>query len=155
MFLKDNPLNIHKMRALIIATVILLPFFSNGQAHLGSTLSDIKGRYPGKEFTVELTNDGTKIASAEMPFGTFYYVINQETGLTEMCLQVPDDLYALNAQVEIYNRKYVIVSEKSWKAYLEGGGIMKIDLTYDEDLETYLFLYTELSNQQNFRTTEL
>jgi hypothetical protein len=36
---------------------------------------------------------------------------------------------ALNAQVEIYTKKYVIVSETSWKAYLEGGGIMEIDLS--------------------------
>lgn len=143
------------MRTIIIATVILLPFFSNAQAHLGSTLSEIKGRYPGKEFSMTVTDDGSKIVSAEMPFGTFYYVLNPETQLSDMCLQIPNDMEALNAQVEIYNKKYVIVSETSWKAYLEGGGIMIIDLTYDKELKSYLFLYTELSKQQNYRTTEL
>jgi hypothetical protein len=155
MSLKDKPLNINQMKTLIIAIVILLPFLSNGQAHLGSTFSDIKGRYPGKEFSIKLADDGTKIASADMTFGTFYYVFNQETGLTVMCLQVPDDMKALNTQVEIYNKKYVIVSDRSWKAYLEGGGIMKIDLEYDEDLKSYLFLYTDLSEPTKFRTSEL
>jgi len=49
---------------------------------------------------------------------------------------------ALNAQVEIYNKKYVIISETSWKAYLEGGGLMKINLTYDKDYKIYVFSYT-------------
>jgi len=155
MFLKNNLLKINQMKTLIITLVNLLPLISNGQAHLGSTLSDIKGFYPEKEFSVEYTDDGTKIASAEMPFGTFYYVFNRETGFSDMCLQIPDDMEALNAQVEIYNRKYVIVSERSWKAYLEGGGIMKIDLEYDEDMKYYLFLYTHLSERTNYRTTDL
>jgi len=50
---------------------------------------------------------------------------------------------ALNAQVEVYNKKYVIVSETSWKAYLEGGGIMKINLTFDEKNKLYIFYYTQ------------
>jgi hypothetical protein len=48
---------------------------------------------------------------------------------------------ALNAQVENYNKKYVIVSETSWKAYLDGGSIMRINLVYDEENKTYFFTY--------------
>ena len=69
-----------------------------------------------------------------------------------MCVQIPDNLQALNTQVEIYNKKYVIISEKSWKAYLDGGETMKIDLKYNEEYETYLFYYTFWIKSQNANT---
>ena len=31
----------------------------------------------------------------------------------------------LNGQVEVYDKKYVIVSNTEWKVYLEDGGSMK------------------------------
>ena len=130
------------MKNLIIAIISLIPLFGNGQAHLGSTLTDIKVLYPQKEFSVEYTDDGSLTAQTDMPYGTFIYFFDKETELSRLCIQLPDNMVALNAQVEIYNRKYVIVSETSWKAYLEGGGIMEIKLTYDEDLKTYVFIYT-------------
>jgi hypothetical protein len=44
--------------------------------------------------------------------------------------------------VEIYNKKYVIISENSWKAYLEGGGMLKINLEYNEKQKIYIFYYS-------------
>lgn len=130
------------MKKLIFALILMLPLIGNAQAHLGSTLTDIKALHPDKEFTVKYTDDGIKYAYASMYYGTFFYYFDKETGLSNLCLQIPDNMTALNAQVEIYNKKYVIISETSWKAYLEGGGLMKINLTYDEDLENYVFIYT-------------
>lgn len=130
------------MKKLIFALLIVLPFIGKAQAHLGSSLADIKARYPDKFFKIEYTNDGTKYTTAEQPYGTFIYYFDKETGLTNLCIQIPDNMTALNAQVEVYNKKYVIVSETSWKAYLEGGGIMKINLTYDEENKIYTFYYT-------------
>ena len=77
-----------------------------------------------------------------MSLGTFIYYFDNETGLTSFCIQIPKDLVSLKAQVEIYNKKYVIISETSWKAYLEGGGLMKINLKYDEDSKSYYFTYS-------------
>ena len=74
--------------------------------------------------------------------GEFIYYFDGDTGLSYYCIQIPDNLEALNAQIEIYNQKYVIISETSWKAYLGGGGTMKINLTYDKEYDTYLFNYT-------------
>lgn len=130
------------MKKLIFALLIVLPFIGKAQAHLGSSLADIKARYPDKFFKIEYTNDGTKYTTAEQPYGTFIYYFDKETGLTNLCIQIPDNMTALNAQVEVYNKKYVIVSETSWKAYLEGGGIMKINLTYDEENKIYTFYYS-------------
>ena len=112
------------------------------QAHLGASLSDIKELHSDKVFKIDYTNQGQKYASAEMNYGTFVYYFDNETGLSNYCLQIPDNITALNAQVEVYNKKYVIISEKCWKAYLEGGGLMNINLTYDEEGEFYFFSYT-------------
>ena len=130
------------MKKLIIVFIAMFPLLVKAQAHLGSSLSDLKSRHPDKYFKIAYTNDGTKYATTEHLLGTFIYYFDGETGLTFMCVQIPDNLQALNTQVEIYNKKYVIISEKSWKAYLDGGETMKIDLKYNEEYETYLFYYT-------------
>jgi len=130
------------MKKLIFAIIVMLPILCKAQAHLGSTLADIKAMYPDKVFKVDYTTSGRKYASAEMYYGTFVYYFDKETGLSNYCIQHTDNMTALNAQVEVYNKKYVIISETSWKAYLEGGGIMKIKLVYDEEYKLYVFQYT-------------
>jgi hypothetical protein len=130
------------MKNLYFFILILLPFMSEAQAHLGESFSGLESRYPDLTFEVETTNDGTIYTTAQQLFGTFIYYFDGETGLTNLCVQIPDDLQALNAQVEIYNKKYVIISETSWKAYLDGGSTMEINLIYNEEYETYIFYYT-------------
>lgn len=120
----------------------MYPFIMNAQAHLGSSFADLKSRYPEKKFKIEYTNAGRKYTTAEQPYGTFIYYFDNETNMTDFCIQIPNNMTALNAQVEAYNKKYVIVSETTWKAYLEGGGIMNITLTYDEENKVYVFYYT-------------
>mgnify|MGYP001009222004 CR=1 FL=1 len=129
------------MKHLILILALSVPFLCNAQAHLGSTLSDIKQMHPDKTFTINYTDDGTKYASAEMSLGTYIYYFDKETALSYYCIQIPNNMTALNTQVEIYNKKYVIVSETSWKAYLDGGGLMKINLEYNENHKLYIFEY--------------
>jgi hypothetical protein len=119
-------------------------FSSTGktQAHLGFSLTEIKSFHPDKNFKIEYTDDGSKYTTANQALGTFIYCFDKETNLTDMCMQIPYELEALNAQIEIYNKKYVIISESSWIAYLEGGRTMNINLKYDEEYETYIFYYT-------------
>lgn len=131
------------MKKVILAFLMALPLIGKSQAHIGSTLADLKARYPDKTFKIEYANDGTKYTTANQTYGTFVYYFDNETGLTKFCIQFPDNMTALNSQVEVYNKKYVIVSETSWKAYLEGGGIMKINLTFDEKSKLYIFYYTQ------------
>ena len=94
------------MIKLIFALIVMLPLFGKAQAHLGSTVADIKSLHPDKVFTTKYSNDGTKYIYTGMPFGTFYYYFDKETGLSNLCLQIPDNMTSLNAQVEIYNKKW-------------------------------------------------
>ncbi len=129
------------MKKILLCVIFLLPFFGYSQAHLGISLTELKELHNDKTFKINFTDDGTKYASAEMPFGEFSYYFGKEDGLTFRCIQIPDNMTALNAQVENYNKKYVIVSETSWKAYLDGGGIMKINLVYNEEYKAYYFTF--------------
>ena len=130
------------MKKIILTIGVLFPLILKGQAHLGSSFADLKSRYPEKKFKIEYANNGRKYTTADQPYGTFIYYFDGETNLTDFCIQIPNNMAALNAQVEAYNKKYVIVTETSWKAYLEGGGIMNINLSYDEENKLYVFYYT-------------
>lgn len=129
------------MKKIILNILLLFPLLGIAQAHLGISLTDLKELHNDKTFKIDYTTDGTKYASADMQYGEFTYYFSKVDGLTFRCIQIPNNMTALNAQVEIYNKKYVIVSETYWKAYLDGGGIMKINLIYDEEYKGYFFTY--------------
>lgn len=122
---------------------MFLPLIIMGQAHLGMSETEIRGYYPEKTFEADYTTEGLKYTSTFMRFGTFVYYFDKETGLSTSCIQIIDELPYLNGQVEDYNNKYVIISNTKWKAYLEEGGILNIELKYKEDYKCYVFYYSE------------
>ena len=122
--------------------LVLVPVLSKAQAHLGSTLSEIKALHPENDFEIDYTKSGIKYASTDMALGTFIYYFDGTTGLSYLCVQIPSNLTNLNTQVEIYNKKYVVTSKTSWTAYLEGGSIMYIKLKYEEEYKLYSFIYS-------------
>lgn len=130
------------MRKLLFILIILLPIYSIAQAHLGITEKEIRDLHSEKTFEVGYNNDGEKYISSFMYFGTFVYYFDKETKLSNYCIQLVNELPYLNGQVEAYNKKYVIVSDSEWKAYLEGGNILKIKLSYNEEHKFYVFKYS-------------
>ncbi len=131
------------MKSFLLLMISSLPFIMFGQAHLGISETEIRRSYPEKTFEVDYTNQGQKYISTFMRFGTFVYYFDQETSLSSSCIQIIDELAYLNGQVETYNKKYVIISDTKWKAYLEEGGILNIELQYKEDYKCYVFYYSE------------
>ena len=130
------------MRGLMFLFIVFSPILSNAQAYLGLTEKEIRNLHSDKTFEEGYTDDGEKYISAFMNYGDFFYYFDKKTKLSIFCVQVIYEIPYLNAQVEAYNKKYVIVSDTKWKAYLEGGLIMKINLNYDEEYKLYVFSYT-------------
>jgi hypothetical protein len=130
------------MKRLMFLFIVFLPILSNAQAHLGSTEKEIRDLHSDKTFEVGYSDNGEKYICAFMIYGTFFYFFDKETRLSNFCIQAIDKMPYLNGQVEAYNKKYVIVSDTEWKAYLEGGGTMNIELKYNEEYEKYIFYYT-------------
>ena len=129
------------MKKIILLFIITLPLLVNAQAHLGATLDEIRKMHPDNYFKINYTTDGTKYDSSDMDLGNYSYYFNSN-GLSYMCIQIPSNMQNLNTQVEIYNKKYVVVSKTSWRAYLDGGGMMNINLTYESEYKVYVFYYT-------------
>jgi hypothetical protein len=129
------------MKKLLFLLIVFLPILSNAQAHLGSTEKEIRDLHSDKTFEIGYSDDGEKYIHTFMIYGTFFYYFDKETGLSNFCMQIVDKMPYLNGQVEAYNKKYVIISDTKWKAYLEGGGVLNIILSYNEKLEAYVFYY--------------
>jgi hypothetical protein len=70
------------MKKVIFAVLFILPILVSAQAHLGSTLAEIKESHPDNVFTIDYTNQGQKYAQSEMYYGTFVYYFDNETGLS-------------------------------------------------------------------------
>jgi hypothetical protein len=125
------------MKKLIL---LLLPFLGYSQAHLGHTEYEIRSYHTDVDFIRDWTKDGQKYLMGAMPLGTFIYYFD-EKGYSNFNVQIPRTMKDANLQAEIYNGKYVIISKTNWTAYLEGGGIMKIEMVFDEKLNTFIFRY--------------
>ena len=138
-------LNFSVMKKLIILLLVFLPLLSYSQEHLGHTEKEIREMHSDKTFDIGYTDDGEKYIGAFMNYGTFYYYFNKETELSYFCMQAVDKIHYLNAQVEAYNKKYIIVSDTEWKAYLEGGVLLKVELEYHEKIKLYVFNYNAIN----------
>ena len=125
------------MKKLIL---LLLPFLGYSQAHLGHTEYEIRSYHPDTQFKRDWTADGNKYLMGKMQLGTFIYYFNSN-GYSDFNVQVPNSIKDANYQAEIYNNKYVRTSQTSWTAYLEGGGIMKIEMVFDDKINTFVFRY--------------
>lgn len=130
------------MYKIITLTLCLIFSKAYSQAHLGATETAIKKKYPEKVWEKGTTIKGSKYISTDMIYGDFTYYFDIETGLSNFCMQIPFNAGSLNAQVEAYNKKYVITSDTSWTAYLDEGGIMYIKLKYSDETKLSAFIYT-------------
>lgn len=121
----------------------MFPAMLWGQARLGKTEVEVRSTLSDVDFTRGWTKDGNKYLMAKLPQGAFIYYFNQD-GKTNYNVFAPVSIETANAQAEVYNGKYTITSPMSWTAYLDGGGVMKIQMIYDEEYAGYIFIYTYL-----------
>ena len=129
------------MKKLLILLCIVLPVLAKSQAHLGATMKEIKDFYPNNIFTSDVTVSGNRYITTEMDRGSFTYYFDS-TGLSYLCTLIPKDLFKLNEQVQEFNHEYVITSDTTWKAYLDGGSIMYIKLSYSPQYKLSSFIYS-------------
>ncbi|MDB5110358.1 MAG: hypothetical protein JWR67_1472 [Mucilaginibacter sp.] len=128
----------------LLLTGLMYSLGASAQAHLGITELEIRNSHSDLIFKSSTTTSGSHFIYANMSLGTFFYYFDKSTGLADHCIQIPNDLTSLNTQVEIYNKKYVVTSKKSWTAYLEGDGMMYIKLLYLTEQKTYYFTYKNI-----------
>lgn len=125
----------------IMFLLLMLPLLGRAQAHLGMTESEIKSEHPGLTFTSDVTTKGVRYTSVDMAYGTFFYYFDNN-GISNYNIQIPYQMKDVNAQTEIYNNKYVILNDHSWKAYVNNGGLIYISLDYYVDSKLWVFSYS-------------
>jgi hypothetical protein len=123
----------------ILLLFVLLRLFVYSQARLGWTETQIRNDFSTVYFTTAYTDDGTKYIYGMYNGSNLAYFFD-ENGLCDFVVLYPEDQGALNYFVELYNRKYVIISDTKWKAYLTNGGVVNIELKND-DFGTFFIFY--------------
>ncbi len=120
--------------------LLLLLFCSKGysQARIGFTDKEIRKEFPKGKFKSGIDKDGDKYLSVELSTMTVIYYFNSDDRCS-LTAAIPDDQGSLNAMVEDYNKKYVIVSDKEWKMYNDNG-IMTIELVFPEKGSAYFLM---------------
>lgn len=104
-----------------------------GQARLGSTATEIKTEFWESSYNLKsgYTDDYDYYITITTDNATVTYFFNSDKVCTLTAI-IPDNQGALNFYVELYNKKYVIVSNTEWKMY-SNNGIAKINLIYPDD----------------------
>jgi hypothetical protein len=128
------------MKTLYLIAFLFLPFLVCAQARLGSTYADLVQEYSDQYLEIRYANDGTPYTIVNFSFGSAAHYFN-ENFLVKKSILIPYTIKDLNSIIQVYNDKYVVLSETAWKAYVDGGGIINITLTYNEDTNHYIFHY--------------
>lgn len=122
------------MKKIISFLILLIPIFGLSQVpYLGNSLYDLEKKYPNKNLKISFAKDDTKIATVETENGNYNYYFDNKTGITDYCIQFLPNNKLLNYQIEFYNKNFVVISDKNWKAYLSDGVILTINLIYDPE----------------------
>ena len=130
------------LKVLIISIPLLLnSFVIFSQARVGSSASDIKEEYAESRYNLKdgYDKDNDYYIKITTVDATVYYYFNADKicTITEI---IPDNQGSLNSFVEIYNKRYVIISSTQWKMYSKNG-IANIELIYPKS-GGYFFLWT-------------
>jgi len=119
------------MKTIVLIALCLLLNIGLAQSRLGLSTHDIRK---------ELNELGIKITSGFDSKGKYYYDVSDanvdvryyfHNSVCDMTLIMPKSAAHLNALVEGYNKRYVIISKTHWRAY-DIDGVTEITLIIDE-----------------------
>jgi hypothetical protein len=130
---------------ILMLTLFLLsyPLKINAQSRIGSSLSEIKSEFPNSKFNIEykVLTDTSSLYTVRDELITCIYLFAHSKCTSTFI--IPQTSIVLKNYVEEYNSKYVIVSDKQWKAYL-GNGICRIDMEFPKNGNLPFFLWTRI-----------
>ncbi len=128
-------------KTILFLVFIILSINGIAQARLNSTLSEVREEFSDWRYNLKsgYDSDGDFYISIETERATVIYYFD-DSNLCYATIIIPDDQGALNMYAELYNSRYVIISNTQWRMYGENG-IAEIELVYSDN-GTYYFLWT-------------
>lgn len=126
-------------KILLVFILALCSTMAFSQSRLGYSESEIRNEFWETRYNLKSNYDksGNYYISIFTETATvfYYFDTNKDCIITFI---VPDNQGALNAFVETYNTRYVIVSPTEWKMY-SNAGVSQIKLVYKDN--RYFFMW--------------
>lgn len=107
---------------------------------LNATQKEIRSMFPSVRFDNFASNNGTPVLERAYNDEYIFYYFDEDGNCFEVFEQ-PTTQGRVNQLAELYNKKYVITSNRSWTAYLDGGAINYIKMIYIKDTGKFAFTY--------------
>ena len=131
------------MKKLTLFLLMLIPMKGISQAKIGYNPSELRAEFPSANWTYskwgEYGNQNMVMSWSSENILTNYFF--NEDNITIICTIVPLNQSTLQAVVEIYNKRYVIIDSNTWRFYSDGT-IFLCRLKTLED-GTFYFAWTE------------
>ena len=128
-----------------ILLVTLFAFISTitfSQSRLNYSADEIRQEFSSSQYNLKSSydKDGNYFISILTGNSTIYYYFNANK-ICKLTFIVPDNQGALNAYVETYNNRYVIISPTQWKMYTNNG-VAEVKLVYNVN-GGYYFMWND------------
>lgn len=131
------------MRKFFILMFMAIPWLSQGQSLFNYTPTEIRQKWPNEEFTYDKWGDYKELLLMTFKrdnMGISYYfnasnksVVTTVSPLTQGALQL---------LIEVYNKRYVIINNTTWKFY-DDGNVYLCNLNQTDDGRYYFLWYVE------------
>ncbi len=131
------------MKKYFLILFLSLSMGLSAQVRLGSSASDVNSEFSDSRYEKKSGYiDDIYYIDFKADRATVTHIFDNSS-VAVMVFVYPNDQGALNYYVEMYNEKYVAVSDKEWKMYSKDGGIANISLIFDED--GYFFRWVDVN----------
>ncbi len=131
------------MRKIIFIVLCSLPVLSFGQIHLGRSVKEIQKEFGEAGCKVLVDKDLTIVHIKD---DCVVIHRHDKKHIAKEAFIFPKNDKSLNERIQQYNKEYTVISAHLWRCCLENGSITDIELIWDEDLKTYVFLFIPLTN---------
>lgn len=129
------------MKKLLIILLVILPWLSKAQSLFGFSPSEIREKRPGVEWTYNKWGDNKELLTmsfrADQLHVTYFFDASNKSVFT---IVIPLTKGSLQAMIEVYNKRYIIIDNYNWK-YYDTGSIYHCLLKQDETDGSYFFIW--------------
>lgn len=125
----------------VLVFVLLFSQTSRSQALIGFNMSDVRKEYPSVNWEYGKwgeSNEYQTMSFEDNSIATIYYF--NEKGICFSTAIIPKSQGILQAMIERYNSRYVIVDDTHWKFYTNGG-VLKSYLKMTDENVYYFYWY--------------
>ena len=125
------------MKKLFTVLLLLCSTIVFSQARLYSSYAKIYDEFQHEDIKINFTDKGQLYLSVALQNALILYYFDEDKLCTSTAI-VPLNNGTLNAYVEMYNSKYVIISPTKWRMY-SNGTISYIELVNYEDKSFFVW----------------